>query len=184
MIPRAVLRLSSPCSFFAVRADWGPRKRRPQWPRRSSSASPTPRRSGPIPIPPPPGIAPSASPAHTAWMMVAAALVLFMTLPGLVLFYGGLVRQKNVLSMAALCLGITALVSVIWWAFGYSLVFGKSFAAEGASPLARTLSPSWEEASSSSCTASAARPTQTMPSGFRRTSSASSSSPSPSSPPC
>jgi len=87
------------------------------------------------------GIAPSASPAHTAWMMVSAALVLFMTLPGLVLFYGGLVRQKNVLSMAALCLGITALISVIWWAFGYSLVFGKSFAAEGASPLAHALSP-------------------------------------------
>lgn len=87
------------------------------------------------------GIAPSASPAHTAWMMVSAALVLFMTLPGLVLFYGGLVRQKNVLSMAALCLGITALVSIIWWAFGYSLVFGKSFAAEGASPLAHAFSP-------------------------------------------
>jgi len=87
------------------------------------------------------GIAPSASPAHTAWMMVSAALVLFMTLPGLVLFYGGLVRHKNVLSMAALCLGITALVSLIWWAFGYSLVFGKSFAAEGASPLLHALSP-------------------------------------------
>ena len=87
------------------------------------------------------GIAASASPAHTAWMMVSAALVLFMTLPGLVLFYGGLVRQKNALSMAALCLGITAVVSLIWWAFGYSLVFGKNFAALGASPLAHTLSP-------------------------------------------
>lgn len=87
------------------------------------------------------GIAPSASPAHTAWMMVSAALVLFMTLPGLVLFYGGLVRSKNVLSMAALCLGITAVVAVIWWAVGYSLVFGKSFAAETASPLAHSLSP-------------------------------------------
>jgi len=87
------------------------------------------------------GIAPAASPSHTAWMMVSAALVLFMTLPGLVLFYGGLVRSKNVLSMAALCLGITAIVAVIWWAVGYSLVFGKSFAAEGASPLARSLSP-------------------------------------------
>jgi Amt family ammonium transporter len=87
------------------------------------------------------GIAPAASPSHTAWMMVSAALVLFMTLPGLVLFYGGLVRSKNVLSMAALCLGITAIVAVIWWAVGYSLVFGKSFAAEGASPLARLLSP-------------------------------------------
>jgi len=87
------------------------------------------------------GIPPGASPAHTAWMMVSAALVLFMTLPGLVLFYGGLVRQKNVLSMAALCLGITALVAVIWWAVGYSLVFGKSFSCDGATPLARSLSP-------------------------------------------
>ena len=91
--------------------------------------------------PAPTGIAPSASPSHTAWMMVSAALVLFMTLPGLVLFYGGLVRHKNVLSMAALCLGITALVAVIWWAFGYSLVFGKSFAAEGAGALANAVSP-------------------------------------------
>jgi Amt family ammonium transporter len=73
------------------------------------------------------GISPSASPGHTTWMMVSAALVLFMTLPGLVLFYGGLVRQKNVLSMAALCLGITAMVTLLWWAFGYSLVFGKNF---------------------------------------------------------
>lgn len=87
------------------------------------------------------GIAPAASPSHTAWMMVSAALVLFMTLPGLVLFYGGLVRSKNVLSMAALCLGITAVVAVIWWAVGYSLVFGTSFAGEDASPLARSLSP-------------------------------------------
>ena len=91
--------------------------------------------------PAPTGIAPSASPSHTAWMMVSAALVLFMTLPGLVLFYGGLVRHKNVLSMAALCLGITALVAVIWWAFGYSLVFGKSFAAESAGALANAVSP-------------------------------------------
>ena len=82
-----------------------------------------------------------ASPAHTSWMMVSAALVLFMTIPGLVLFYGGLVRQKNVLSMAALCLGITALVAMIWWAVGYSLVFGRSFAAEGASGLAHAASP-------------------------------------------
>ncbi len=87
------------------------------------------------------GIMPAASPAHTAWMMVSAALVLFMTLPGLVLFYGGLVRQKNVLSMAAVCLGLTAIIAVIWWSVGYSLVFGKSFAAEGASNLAHAISP-------------------------------------------
>lgn len=87
------------------------------------------------------GIPATASPSHTAWMMVASALVLFMTLPGLVLFYGGLVRHKNVLSMAALCLGITALVTLLWWAFGYSLVFGKSFASEAATPLEHLLSP-------------------------------------------
>jgi len=66
-------------------------------------------------------------PGHNGWMMTAAALVLFMTLPGLALFYGGLVRRKNVLSVLAQCFGITGLVAVLWWAFGYSLVFGKSF---------------------------------------------------------
>jgi Amt family ammonium transporter len=66
-------------------------------------------------------------PGHNAWMMVSAALVLFMTVPGLGLFYGGLVRTKNVLSVAAWCFGITSLITVLWWAVGYSLVFGKSF---------------------------------------------------------
>ncbi len=66
-------------------------------------------------------------PAHNAWMMLSAALVLLMTLPGLALFYGGLVRTKNVLSVAAWCFGITSLVTVLWWAVGYSLVFGKNF---------------------------------------------------------
>jgi Amt family ammonium transporter len=51
-----------------------------------------------------------------------------MTLPGLALFYGGLVRSKNVLSVLAQCLGIAGLVTILWWAVGYSLVFGKSFA--------------------------------------------------------
>ena len=66
-------------------------------------------------------------PGHTGWMMTAAALVLFMTLPGLALFYGGLVREKNVLSVLAMCFGIAGMVTIIWWAVGYSLVFGKSF---------------------------------------------------------
>ncbi len=66
-------------------------------------------------------------PGHNAWMMTSSALVLFMTLPGLALFYGGLVRRKNVLSVLAQCLGIAGLVSILWWAVGYSLVFGKSF---------------------------------------------------------
>jgi ammonium transporter, Amt family len=69
----------------------------------------------------------TSGPGHNAWMMTSAALVLFMTLPGLALFYGGLVRKKNALSVLAQCFGITGLVAILWWAFGYSLVFGKGF---------------------------------------------------------
>src|ERR1051326_8834457 len=69
-------------------------------------------------------------PGHNAWMLTSAALVLFMTLPGLALFYGGLVRRKNVLSVLAQCLGITGLVAILWWVFGYSFVFG-----DGAGPI-------------------------------------------------
>ncbi|MFM9017745.1 MAG: ammonium transporter [Verrucomicrobiota bacterium] len=72
-------------------------------------------------------IAASPGPGHNAFIMVCAALVLFMTLPGLFLFYGGLVRSKNVLSVVAQCFGLAGLVAILWWAFGYSLVFGKSF---------------------------------------------------------
>jgi len=66
-----------------------------------------------------------SGPGHNGWMMTASALVLFMTLPGLALFYGGLVRQKNVLSVLAQCLGIAGLVAILWWAVGYSLVFSR-----------------------------------------------------------
>jgi Amt family ammonium transporter len=62
-------------------------------------------------------------PGHNGWMMTSSALVLFMTLPGLALFYGGLVRRKNVLSVLAQCLGIAGLVTILWWLCGYSLVF-------------------------------------------------------------
>jgi Amt family ammonium transporter len=61
--------------------------------------------------------------ADTAWMIVASALVLFMTLPGLALFYGGLMRRKNVLSVMAQCLLLAGLVTILWWACGYSMVF-------------------------------------------------------------
>ncbi len=63
-------------------------------------------------------------PGHNAWQMTSTALVLFMTLPGLALFYGGLVRRKNVLSVLAQCMGIAGLVTILWWAIGYSLSFG------------------------------------------------------------
>ena len=63
-------------------------------------------------------------PGHNGWMMTSTALVLMMTLPGLALFYGGLVRRKNVLSVCAQCFGITGLVAILWWLCGYGLVFG------------------------------------------------------------
>jgi Amt family ammonium transporter len=62
-------------------------------------------------------------PGHNAWQMISAALVLFMTLPGLALFYGGLVRRKNVLSVIAQCFFITGMVTILWWVCGYSLAF-------------------------------------------------------------
>src|SRR5439155_2683154 len=67
----------------------------------------------------------SSGPGHNAWMMTSSALVLFMTLPGLALFYGGLVRRKNILSVMAQCLGCAGLVTILWWAVGYSLVFAS-----------------------------------------------------------
>lgn len=67
----------------------------------------------------------TAGPAHNAWLMISSALVFFMTLPGLAMFYGGLVRRKNVLSVLAQCLGIAGLVTFLWWLAGYSLVFGE-----------------------------------------------------------
>ncbi len=70
-------------------------------------------------------------PGHNAWQMTSAALVLFMTLPGLALFYGGLVRRKNVLSVLGQCLLITGLVTILWWICGYSLVFHNGGAMYG-----------------------------------------------------
>ena len=67
----------------------------------------------------------SSGPGHNAWLMTSAALVLFMTLPGLALFYGGLVRRKNVLSVMAQCFGCAGLVALLWWGIGYSLAFSN-----------------------------------------------------------
>jgi len=60
----------------------------------------------------------------TAWILTSTALVLFMTLPGLALFYGGLVRAKNVLSVLVQCFVIACVVSILWVVFGYSIAFG------------------------------------------------------------
>ena len=62
--------------------------------------------------------------ADTAWIIVATALVLFMTLPGLALFYGGLVRARNVLSVFMHCYAIACLMSLLWFGLGYSIAFG------------------------------------------------------------
>ena len=67
---------------------------------------------------------PKLDPANTAWMLTASVLVLFMTLPGLALFYGGLVRAKNVLSVLMQCFAITCMVSLAWVIAGYSIAFG------------------------------------------------------------
>ena len=61
----------------------------------------------------------------TAWMLTASALVLFMTLPGLALFYGGLIRSKNILSVLAQCIAIAGIATLIWVVCGYSLAFGE-----------------------------------------------------------
>ncbi|HEY2338623.1 MAG TPA: ammonium transporter [Burkholderiales bacterium] len=63
-------------------------------------------------------------PANTAWMLTASVLVLFMTLPGLALFYAGLTRTKNVLSVLMQCFAITCVVTLAWFAVGYSIAFG------------------------------------------------------------
>ncbi len=63
---------------------------------------------------------------HNAWMLTSSALVLFMTVPGLAMFYGGLVRKKNVLSVIMQCLFLMAMMTVIWALYGYSLAFGET----------------------------------------------------------
>ena len=76
---------------------------------------------------------PAAAPATeevdagaTAWVMTSSALVMMMTLPGLALFYGGLVRKKNILSVMMQCTFLAGLMSVVWALWGYSLAFGGS----------------------------------------------------------
>src|SRR5687768_17618863 len=72
-----------------------------------------------------PAAAPKIDPANTAWMLTSAVLVLFMTLPGLALFYAGLTRAKNVLSVLMQCFAITCMVTLAWVVVGYSIAFGE-----------------------------------------------------------
>ena len=84
-----------------------------------------------------PALASAAAPAptldsgDTAWMLTSSLLVLLMTLPGLALFYGGLVRSKNVLSVLMQCFAIVSLVTVLWVAYGYSVAFSTQGMVEG-----------------------------------------------------
>jgi len=75
------------------------------------------------------------SAGDTAWMLTSMALVLFMTIPGLALFYGGLVRTKNVLSVLMQCIVITCMVTVLWALFGYSMTFSPAGMAKGSTGL-------------------------------------------------
>lgn len=68
---------------------------------------------------------------NTAWMLISAALVLFMTIPGLALFYGGMVRSKNILSVMMQCFAITGLITILWFVYGYSLAFSSIGMEEG-----------------------------------------------------
>ncbi len=69
--------------------------------------------------------------ADTAWILTATALVLFMTIPGLSLFYSGLVRSKNVLSVLMQCFALTCLMSLLWFALGYTIAFGSDGVEQG-----------------------------------------------------
>src|SRR3989304_4804494 len=72
------------------------------------------------------GIAEAKLAGHNAWMLTSCALVLFMTAPGLAMFYGGLVRKKNVLGVIMQCLFLMGLMTVLWGLYGYSLAFGEA----------------------------------------------------------
>ncbi len=89
-----------------------------------SASSPSPAATAPAPLTRP-GLVPqdSINAADTAWMMTSTALVLLMTLPGIALFYAGMVRRKNVLNTMASVVAVAALVSLLWFAVGYSIAF-------------------------------------------------------------
>ena len=89
---------------------------------------------------------------HNAWMLTCSALVLFMTAPGLAMFYGGLVRKKNVLGVMMQCMFLMGLMTVIWALYGYSLAFGdadgaiKPYIGNGEYLFMNGVQRSWNEA--------------------------------------
>ena len=89
----------------------------------ASDAAPAAAAAAPAPAPAAAAPAPKLDSGDTAWMMTSSALVLMMTIPGLALFYGGMVRRKNVIATVAQSFAITCLVTVLWTIVGYSLAF-------------------------------------------------------------
>ncbi|HMO85539.1 MAG TPA: ammonium transporter, partial [Lacipirellulaceae bacterium] len=85
---------------------------------------------------------------HTSWMLTSSALVLFMTAPGLAMFYGGLVRRKNILSVMMQCVFLMGLMTVIWALYGYSLAFGGDgpIVGNGEYLFMRNVERTWDEA--------------------------------------
>ena len=77
--------------------------------------------------------APVLDTGNTAWMLTSTVLVLFMTIPGLALFYAGMVRSKNVLSVMMQCFAVTALITILWLLYGYSLAFDTTGMVRGRS---------------------------------------------------
>ncbi len=90
----------------------------------AAPATPEPAAAAPAAAEAAPAAAPTPNKGDTAWMTVATALVIFMTLPGLALFYGGLVRSKNMLSVLMQVFVVSALIYVLWAVYGYTLAFG------------------------------------------------------------
>ncbi len=90
--------------------------------------------------------APAEMPGHNSWMLTSAALVLFMTAPGLAMFYGGQVRKKNVLNIMMQCIFLMAMMSVIWSVWGYSLAFGGSgrWLGNGEFLCMQNVQPAWQ----------------------------------------
>lgn len=109
-----------------------------------SAAMPAGGPGGPLEI-----VAAGFSPVDTAWMLLAAAMVLVMTAPGLALFYGGLVRKKNILSTMMQCIFLMGVMSLVWAAWGYSFAFGKSvlggFVGGGEYVGLQNVVPIWED---------------------------------------
>ena len=104
----------------------------PQQPAAAATEPAPPAAAAPAAAAPAAAPAPKLDSGDTAWMLTSTALVLMMTIPGLALFYGGMVRKKNVLATLMQCFAICCGVSVLWMVVGYSLAFTPGTGASGA----------------------------------------------------